>query len=104
LENSTPKSRSEEGPIGDRRQALGGNPDYRFIEYKVDRFTYGRAMGLIRTYADRNDYGLFTNSCVHAAFGILNEVGVIRSFGTVIGALPDAIYDFIPGLKASMGQ
>ena len=85
-------------------QALSGDPDYRFTEYKVDRFTYDRAMGLIQTYGDRNDYGLFTNSCVHAAFGVLNEVGVIKSFGTVFGALPEAIYDFIPGLKASMGQ
>ena len=85
-------------------RALRGGPGLRYVEFKVTAETYKKAMSFIASYADFNDYGLFTNSCVHAAFRTLNHAGVLRSARYPDRALPESIYDLIPAYKQTIGQ
>ncbi len=76
-------------------EALSGNEHYQMKVFSVDQTTYDNAMNYIQSYAGSNDYGLFTNSCVHAAFNTFNSVGLINSTGTPSSVLPRTVYDAI---------
>jgi len=75
------------------KEALAGDPHYSFKTYDVDRATYYKAMGFMRSYDATNNYGLFTNSCVTAAFSALNYAGVTNSFIPNMAAVaPHQVY------------
>jgi hypothetical protein len=74
------------------KEALSGNEHYSMKVFTVDQTTYDNAMNYINGYATNNDYGLFTNSCVHATFGTFNNAGLINGTGSPAAVLPRTIY------------
>ena len=74
------------------------------ITVNVDLVNYNKAMSYIQSYSNNNDYGLVTNSCVHAAISTFQHIGITQSQGPIFSAPPSAVYDSIRRAKLIYGS
>ena len=73
--------------------ALAGDSNFQVMTYSVSHEQYASAFSYMRDYASTRDYGLFTSSCVHAAFASLGHARVITNMTSgLFGLSPNGVY------------
>lgn len=74
-------------------RALSGDDNFAMLTFKVNEATYRKAMNHIQRYDKGNDYGLITNSCVHATINTFQKADIIHYESPAITPRPSALYD-----------
>lgn len=85
------KGKIDKNDISLFNMALSGDSDYSYMVMNVNQIQYDKVITYMKTYASSNDYGLFTNNCVHASLRAIKNGGIFIGIDIPSPALPNVI-------------